>query len=187
MLTTVYVTVYSGASPQKFHAWRAYTADFLEDAFGSRALWRPNGTKRPLLVGNLVELLSRYSTSGPGNVAALTPQLEDVVDKAVNLAWVMAKSRAHWVCSFPTCPQTNKPHSFVYRREYVKVEKSLQGGRRNVVDLIGRPSMLKWGDSSGEQYDTCVIVDKAAALVFGGTKPNNADTEYMDIQKVHCG
>lgn len=169
---------HGGASPKKFHAWRAYTADFLEDAFGLRNPWRPRGQLRSQLVSELVELLSRYSTSGK-NDAHLTQQLDGVVDKAVNLAWLMAKSRAYWVCSLPTHPETKLPHGFIYMKEIMKVETHLIGGRRGVVDLVGRPSLLKYGDSTGEQYDTYVVFEKANAVVYEGNKSKSADSDYV--------
>lgn len=149
------------------------------DAFGARTPWSPGGTARLAMVAELVDLLSRYSTSDADNVATLAQRLDDVVDKAVNLAWVMAKSRAYWVCSMPTCPQTKLPHGFVYQKEFIKVDKYLQGGRQNVVDLVGRPAMFKYGDSKGEQYDTCTVVEKAAALVFKKST-KDTDPDYMD-------
>lgn len=169
---------HGGASAQKFHAWRAYTADFLEDAFGPRNPWRPRGQLRSQLVSELVELLSRYSASGK-NVAALTQQLDGIVDKAVSLAWLMAKSRAYWVCNMPACQNTRLPHGFVYMKETMKVEAQINGGRLGVVDLIGRPSLLKYGDSNGEQYDTYVVFEKADALVYKGSNPKSADPDYV--------
>lgn len=173
-------TVQGGASPQKFHAWRAYTADFLEDAFGPRTPWSRTGVLRKELVEDLAELLSRYSTSGAGNVANLMTQLDNVVDKAINLAWVMAKSRAYWVCCIPKCPETKRPYGFIYQTESVKVQQRLEGGRRNIVDLVGRPSLCKYGDSNGQHYDTSIVVEKAVAVVFEGKKPNDADASYVE-------
>ncbi|KAJ4391812.1 hypothetical protein N0V93_005432 [Gnomoniopsis smithogilvyi] len=169
-----------GASPQKFHAWRAYTADFLQDVLGPRLPWGPHGKMRSLLVGEFVELLSRYSTLGASNVAALTQELDNVVDKAVNLAWLMAKSRAYWVCSFPICPRTKSPYGFIYNKDHIQVKEHLEGGRRGMVDLVGRPGLFKHGDSDGKQYDTHVVVKKAVALVYEGKKPKAADLDYVD-------
>lgn len=72
------------------------------------------------------------------------------------------------------------PHGFIYNKGYMKVEQYLAGGRRDIVDLIGRPSMLKYGDSNGEEYETYVVVVKAVALVYEGKKPKTADPSFLD-------
>lgn len=61
----------------------------------------------------------------------------------------------------------------------MKVKTYLEGGRRGVVDLVGRPSLLKYGDSNGEQYDTHVVFEKAEVLAFEGNKPKKADANYV--------
>lgn len=61
----------------------------------------------------------------------------------------------------------------------MKVEAHLSGGRPGVVDLVGRPSLLKYGDSNGEQYDTCVVFERADTLVYKGNKPKSADSDYV--------
>lgn len=169
-------------SKEEYHAWRSFTAHFLEKAYRNQTPWDQGFKLRDSFEEILVELLTRYSNSKGG--PRVSNEVKSIVHQAVTLAKLMAKCRTHWQCIIPKCSKTDLPYNFKYRQVDMKVEEWLPGGRRNDVDLVVRPMMIKSGDrvNGEERYDLHAVKKKARVLVCLGAKARpkeeDPDSEY---------
>lgn len=114
-------------------------------------------------------MLSRYTNSQAG----LQHFVESVVDKAVNLAQLMAKCKANWICRLPMSSKTQLSYGFDYQKKNMRKVLVMEGGRKNIVDLVCRPSMRKYGGLlEGEtRYDIFILKEKASVCVCDGGGP----------------
>lgn len=94
--------------------------------------------------------------------------LESIADHAFQLATAMARSRAHWVCTMEDS-RIKELHGFKIktdRMEDVDLWGEDEGhGKSTIVDLVKTPMLLKFGNSSGEDFDKCQVVRKAEVVV----------------------
>lgn len=94
--------------------------------------------------------------------------LDSIVDHAFQLATALARSRAHWVCAMMD-PRIKELHGFKIktdRMEDVDLWGEDEGhGKSTIVDLVKTPMLLKFGNSSGEDFHKCQVVKKAQVVV----------------------
>lgn len=133
--------------------------------------WRSGGTSHGKLVEEMLDLVSRYSCSGTKDEDSLKRQLGHIVDDAVALSCVMAKSRALWFCCMTERWKGLKRFGFQMRKDSMDFVRGpggkLTGGeRRGFVNLIVQPAFLKFGTGRGEQYEKCKVVHKAGVVAY---------------------
>lgn len=139
---------------------------------GCHDIWKETGQERVGLVDHLINLLLRFHVTGSED--DLKRPVDTIVEKAVDLACLMSRSRAFWVVTMNAVTRTPTVHDYnVSRRfgyqvneEHTKVVRLIRTGEgsdeqvnQSKVSLVVRPLVLKWGDSSGWHYDTCTVME----------------------------
>lgn len=92
--------------------------------------------------------------------------LQDITEKAFELASAIARSRAGWVCSMMD-PGQQELHSFRIKKYFmdeVELWNEDEHSKTITVDLVKAPMLLKYGNSSGENYDQFQVVKKAQVV-----------------------
>lgn len=132
--------------------------------------WKAEGELRVNLVQNLFDILFKFRNAKVEG--QLRSDLNNIVGKAVELARLMAKSRAFWAVNQMSLQpratlldydlaDTRRYHSFdvlkkftnvKYYRERIQEDNDDEGDKRLNVDLVVRPMLIKWGDTSGQDY-----------------------------------
>lgn len=140
---------------------------------GFHEAWQPDGTKSAALVERLVELLIRFHCKSCEE--DLEREIHSIVQKAVKLAGLIASCRAFWVVTLastklnPTIYDQVKQSlrcGFSVTEEYTKVLHLFGNGKLggDKVDLVVRPLLLKWGDTSGRNYDVCQVMRRREVI-----------------------
>lgn len=151
---------------QEFYAWRTLTAHFLSKSYKGTTSWGEDGTRREEFVEELTSLLLDHSVVKEEE--KLESGLDSIADHAFQLATAMARSRAYWICAMKD-PHVMKLHSFKIKKdrmEDVDLWDEDEGhGKSTMVDLVKTPMLLKFGNSSGEDFHKCQVVRKAEVVV----------------------
>ncbi|KAH8777583.1 hypothetical protein F5883DRAFT_517926 [Diaporthe sp. PMI_573] len=152
----------------QFYAWRTMTARFLHNNYTGPTSWGKGGPRRQEFVNETLDLL--FNLSVVEERQTLQNDLEDIAQKAYELATAMARSGAYWVCTMED-PRIKKLHEFRIRTDRMEdVELWDEGeatSRSLTVDLVAAPMLLKFGNSSGENFGTHCVFKKAQVV----TKP----------------
>lgn len=155
----------SHAGFEEFYAWRSMTAHFLRNK--KTVAWGEGGPKREEFVAVAVELLLDHSVVKHKD--KLEGRLDEIADKACELAMAMARSRAGWVCAMKE-PRINMLHGFKIKKDSMDdVELWNDGDEHSktiTVDLVQTPMLVKYGNTNGENYDNCVVVKNAQVVTM---------------------
>lgn len=151
---------------EEFYAWRTLTAHFLSKNYKGITSWGEDGPLRKKFVEQLTSLVLDHSVVKEED--KLESGLDSITDHAFQLATAMARSRAHWVCAMED-PRIEQLYGFKIKKdrmEDVHLWDEDEGhGNSTIVDLVKTPMLLKFGNSSGEDFDKCQVVKKAQVVV----------------------
>lgn len=151
---------------EEFYAWRTLTAHFLSKSYKGTTSWGEDGTRREAFVEELTSLLLDHSVVKEEE--KLESGLDSIAEHAFQLATAIARSRAYWVCTMKD-PRTMELHGIKIKRdrmEDVDLWDEDEGhGKSTIVDLVKTPMLLKFGNSSGEDFEKCQVVKKAEVVV----------------------
>ncbi|KAG8162449.1 hypothetical protein KVR01_008214 [Diaporthe batatas] len=146
-----------------FYMWRTMTAQLMQKSYKGPLSWGKDGPRRKDFVDETTDLLSNLSVVN--NQEALRERLEDIAQKAYDLATAMARSGAYWVCTMKD-PDVAKLHGFqikTSRMEDMELWDDEEATKK--VDLVVAPMLLKYGNSSGQNFDKCQVVEKAKVVM----------------------
>lgn len=144
--------------------------------------WAKDGPGRKGFVTETLALIVSLSSlkRNKENMEILEGRLDSIAHLGFRLAKNMASSLAYWVCTMKD-PKSGGLNSFDINRDCMAVMDPVSGiveefyedeeQEAETVDLVVTPMLLKFGNSSGEDYDNRDVV--ANALVV--TEPMEVD------------
>ncbi|KAK8061904.1 hypothetical protein PG994_008270 [Apiospora phragmitis] len=99
------------------------------------------GENKDIFVGELVELLSSY-----------TDGMEE------------CETKAHYTVRLGNRLYTDKYYGFNVKPASMRNLHPINGDSDEIVQLVVRPALLKFGDSEGEDYDVTTVLEKARVI-----------------------
>lgn len=151
---------------EEFYAWRTLTGHFLSKNYKGSTSWGEDGPQRKAFVKELTSLLLDHSVVQDQD--KLESGLDSIADHAFQLATAITRCRAHWVCAMKD-PRNKSLQGFKIRvdtMEDVDLGDENEGhGKSTIVDLVKSPMLLRFGNSSGEDFHKCQVVKKAQVVV----------------------
>ncbi|POS71893.1 hypothetical protein DHEL01_v209712 [Diaporthe helianthi] len=168
LTTTLLEAPLEAFNSSQFHAWRAMTAQFLFANYTGPTPWGKNGTRRQEFIKDTADMICKFAATDERE--ALEEALDEIAEHAYQLAKAMARSGAHWACTMKE-PNTNKLHGFKIKTSLM-VDEELWNeedatSKSVMVDLVVAPMLLKYGNSNGQDFGNCRVVERAKVV----TKP----------------
>lgn len=129
------------------------------------------------MVEYLIDMLIRLHNTGAEE--DMKPRVDPIVRLAVDLACIMSRARAYWVITMqavktkPSVHDYNrsKRFGFAFNEEHTELARPLiipEGSdddlNNSTVNLIVRPCVIKWGDSTGWNYENSLVIEKRQVI-----------------------
>lgn len=142
----------------KFHMWRANTSNLVHDAT-QRMEAAPGDIRRQyseLLARNVYEMLAPYSAAQP---QVIRDRLFDLINLSLELDERFSRQVASLRWTSSDASQSTDTRAFDPR--LMEIERGeTRTSPEQKISMVLSPSLVKWGKTSGEDFDVSVILLK---------------------------
>ncbi|KAI1077079.1 hypothetical protein F5B20DRAFT_583570 [Whalleya microplaca] len=147
---------------KNYHEWRTHTGQALYKIYSSHLKNEDVGKNEQWngFAIHLAQFFSRYSSQPDED--SLRSDFHGILKRAIDLAALLARSRAHYELCMAENTYSKKLHDFHYDEDWMEAE--CEGFEGRGVDLIVSPALFKYGDENGEHYDQRKVVVQARVI-----------------------
>jgi hypothetical protein len=145
----------AGKDDGAFHQWRVHTAAYLS-AYADQNAERAHAET---LVSKMEDMLKYVLMHGGREHPRV--RLREIVIAAIQLDAELSQQRAWWYCHYPNTDQQNR-YEIPFDPAAMKVPSHLEDAP-NVAFMIS-PALVKAGDSRGENYSSCVVIQRSEVV-----------------------
>ncbi|KAK7914962.1 hypothetical protein PG985_012665 [Apiospora marii] len=152
----------------RYHDLRVHVAETYKKVYGCDGPYlgdKPDAiAKRNEIVSEIDELIQNYR---PKEQHMHLENIRDAVDKAVDLAYSMAMSKAQYAIRMGRALHVQEYYGFDFKPHAMQRIESGGWGEPpepSTVDLMISPALVKWGTSAGQKYETCTVLWKSRVI-----------------------